>query len=66
MATFYSKEENRAALRNAMRREKTVDLLLARAQVEESPEPESGAAGADQGTGSGVETGNPAEPSETE
>lgn len=66
VATFYSKEENRAALRNAMRREKTVDLLLARAQVEESPEPESGAAGADQGTGSGVETGNPAEPSETE
>ncbi len=34
MASFYSQEENRASLKRAMRREKTLDLLLDRAQAE--------------------------------
>jgi trigger factor len=36
VASFYGKEENRAAMRTTMRREKTLDLLLERAQKEES------------------------------
>ncbi len=35
-ASLYSKEEHRAALRHAMRREKTLDFLLKRAQSEDS------------------------------
>lgn len=35
MAEFYSREENRAALQQVMRREKTLDMLLNRAQIEE-------------------------------
>jgi trigger factor len=37
MAEFYSREENRAALKQVMRREKTLDMLLNRAQIEEQP-----------------------------
>ena len=35
-ASLYSKEEHRAALRHAMRRDKTLDFLLMRAQSEDS------------------------------
>ena len=34
VAKFYHQEENRAGLRQSMRREKTLDILLSRAQVE--------------------------------
>ena len=34
VAKFYRQEENRAGLRQSMRREKTLDILLSRAQVE--------------------------------
>jgi FKBP-type peptidyl-prolyl cis-trans isomerase (trigger factor) len=34
VAEFYAKEENRAALKDAMRREKTLTTLLERAQSE--------------------------------
>jgi len=34
VAKFYHQEENRTGLRQAMRREKTLDILLSRAQVE--------------------------------
>lgn len=37
-AEFYSHEENRAALKISMKREKTLDLLLTRAQSESAPE----------------------------
>jgi trigger factor len=37
MAKFYRQEENRDALKQSMRREKAVDLLLSRAQVESEP-----------------------------
>lgn len=46
LAEHYRGEDNRAALRAAMRREKTLDLLLARAQSESQPaagEPQSDA-----------------------
>lgn len=67
VANFYSKEENRAALRKAMRREKAVDLLLARAQREESVEAGSGeSAGEAESVGGGVETVGSDEPRETE
>ena len=36
-AEFYSREENRLALKQVMRREKTLDRLLARAQTENEP-----------------------------
>ncbi len=35
VANFYTKEENRALMRNTMRREKTLNLLLERAQKED-------------------------------
>jgi trigger factor len=38
VAKFYSRAENVAGLKQSMRREKTVDLLLSRAQVESEPE----------------------------
>jgi hypothetical protein len=34
MAEFYRQEENRAGLKQSMRREKALDLLLSRAQTE--------------------------------
>jgi len=37
-AEFYGREENRAALKISMRREKTLDLLLSRAQTESAPQ----------------------------
>jgi trigger factor len=57
-AKFYAKEENVAAIRAAMRREKTLDLLLERAQKEESAD--SGAQ--DVTGGGGVESGGGAAP----
>jgi trigger factor len=36
VANYYGRDENRATLRNTLRREKTLDLLLARAQKEEA------------------------------
>jgi trigger factor len=71
VANFYSKEENLAALRSAMRREKTVDLLLERAQHEETADTGSGAAGGESAGGgesassSEANTGSEAEVNES-
>jgi trigger factor len=54
VANFYSKEENRAAMRNTMRRGKTLELLLARAQKEEG---EVAAAQDESGGGAQSESG---------
>jgi trigger factor len=43
VAKFYHQEENRAGLRKSMRREKTLDILLSRAQVEPEPAAETSA-----------------------
>jgi trigger factor len=40
-AEFYSHEENRAALKVSLMREKTLDLLLSRAQIEDAPASEA-------------------------
>jgi trigger factor len=61
-ANFYAKEENREALRATMRREKTLNLLLERAQKEEG----EGSTGPEDGdvTG-GVESSGGAAPEES-
>ncbi len=66
VANFYAKEENRPALRNNMRREKTLDLLLARAQREEGAQA-AGAQGSsgESGSAEGGETSGGAEQGET-
>jgi trigger factor len=67
VANHYAKEENRASMRNMMRREKTLDLLLARAQKDDDDSAQAahavsavsehtGASGAESGT-SGAESG---------
>ncbi len=43
VAQFYTDEERRAALRDSMRREKTIDLVMNRAQIENQPPAEAGA-----------------------
>ncbi len=43
VAKFYRQDENRAGLKQSMRREKTLDILLSRAQVEPEPAGESAA-----------------------
>jgi len=45
MAEHYRSEENRAALKQVMRREKTLDMLLTRAQGETTPASDASAAG---------------------
>ncbi len=52
-AGFYNKEENRAALRASMRREKTLDLLLERAQKDDSQSAGAQAGGESVGGGEG-------------
>ena len=64
VANFYSKAENLAALRNAMRREKAVELLLARAQSEAGAD--AGEAGGEQPGSGEVEPEGAGKPSETE
>jgi hypothetical protein len=54
LANFYSKEENRAGLRETLRREKALDLLLERAQKEEN---ESASAPQAEGSGGTSEGG---------
>jgi trigger factor len=63
VASFYGKDENRALMRNTMRREKTLDLLLQRAQKED----DQGAGGQSGGEGGGGvgEVGGGAAPEES-
>ncbi len=55
VANFYKEEETRAALRRNMRRDKTLDLLLTRAQKEDSES--SGAQGGGESAGGASEAG---------
>jgi trigger factor len=61
-ANFYSKDENRAAMRATMRREKTLNLLLERAQKEDT---ETAAVPSDDVSGGGAESGGGAAPGES-
>jgi trigger factor len=67
VANFYGKEENRAGLRSVIRREKTLDLLLARAQREEGAVETAGAQGPGEQSGGaeGGQSGSGAETGET-
>jgi trigger factor len=71
IADFYSKDENRAALHNTMRREKVLDLLLERAQEEENegasapPEGEAASGASESGGASeNIDAGKSAESNE--
>jgi trigger factor len=68
-ASFYAKEENRAAMRTTIRREKTLNLLLDRAQTEdgESPDPQGGGESGGGGVSEigGSESGGGAAPGES-
>lgn len=65
VANFYGKEENQAAMRGTMRREKTLNLLLERAQKEDRES--AGAPGGGEGASEvgGGETGGGAAPGES-
>jgi trigger factor len=64
VASFYGKEENRALMRSTMRREKTLNLLLERAQKEDE-EPAAAQSGGESEGGAG-EIGGGAAPGESE
>jgi trigger factor len=67
VANFYNKEENLAVLRHAMRREKALDLLLARAQSKEASAAAAGETiGAGESERSSGETGGGADRGETD